>query len=102
MANVTYQGIVSTTGSTQILCTGTQITIHNIVINNTTSNYVFTLNRFVYDPPTLSLIPIYEFTLDSGDTIRDTEEYVLNPGDYLQLISDVAGSTTYSITATAT
>ena len=100
MANiVTYQGIVSTTGSTQITCTGPKLTIHNIIINNGSSNYVFTLNRFVNDPPTFSLIPIYEFTLDAGDTIRDTEEYVLNFSDYLQLISNVPG-TTYSITAT--
>jgi hypothetical protein len=61
---------------------------------------VLTFNRFVFDPITVSLIPIYELTLDAGDTIRDTEEYVLNNSDYIQLISDVPG-TTYSITATA-
>ena len=100
MANVTYQGIVSTTGSTQILCTSTSLTIRSIIINNGSANYVFTLNRYVNAPPVVSLIPIYELTLDAGDTIRDTEEYVLNNGDYIQLISDVAG-TTYSITAIA-
>ena len=97
---VTYQGIVSTTGSTQIACTGTQLAIHSIIINNGSSNYVLTHNRYVAGPP-ISLIPIYELTLDAGDTIRDTEEYVLNFGDYIQLISNVPG-TTYSITATAT
>jgi hypothetical protein len=47
----------------------------------------------------ITIVPIYELTLDAGDTIRDTEEYVLNTAEYIQLISDVAG-TTYSITAT--
>lgn len=98
--DVTYQGIVSTTGSTQIACTTTKLVIHSIIINNGSSNYILTHNRYVAGPP-ISLIPIYELTLDSGDTIRDTEEYVLNFGDYIQLISNVAG-TTYSITATAT
>ena len=96
---VTFQGIVSTTGSTQITCTTTKLTIHSIIINNGSSNYVLTYNRYVVGPP-ISLIPIYELTLDAGDTIRDTEEYVLNFGDYIQLISDVAATTTYSITAT--
>jgi len=100
MANVTYQGIVSTTGSTQIVCTGLSLVVHSIIINNASSNYVLTFNRFVFDPITVSLIPIYALTLDAGDTIRDTEEYVLNNSDYIQLISDVPG-TTYSITATA-
>jgi hypothetical protein len=99
--DVTYQGIVSTTGSTQITCTGVKLVINSIIINNGVSNYVLTYNRYVAGPP-ISLIPIYELTLDAGDTIRDTEEYVLNPGDYIQLISDVAGTTTYSITAIAT
>lgn len=100
MASVTYQGIVSTTGSTKIICTGLSLTIHNIIITNSTSSYVLTFNRFVYDPIVVSLIPIYELTLDGGDTIIDTEEYVLNNGDYIQLISNVPG-TTYSITANA-
>lgn len=96
--DVTYQGIVSTTGTTQITCLTTQLIIHSIIINNGSSNYVLTYNRYTIGPP-IALIPIYELTLDAGDTIRDTEEYVLKFGDYIQLISNVPG-TTYSITAT--
>lgn len=97
---ITYQGIVATDGSTKITCTGSKLTIHSIIINNGSLNYVLTYNRLSINLPTLTVVPIYELTLDAGDTIRDTEEYVLNPGEYIQLISDVAG-TTYSITATA-
>lgn len=97
--DVTFQGVVATDGSTKITCVGTKLTIHSIIINNAGSNYVLTYNRCSIDLPTITIVPIYEFTLDAGDTVRDTEEYVLNPGEYIQLISDVAG-TTYSITAT--
>jgi len=49
--------------------------------------------------PGIHKIPIYELSLDAGDSIRDTESYILFEGDYIQLISDVAG-TTYYIRAT--
>jgi hypothetical protein len=101
MANITFQGVVATDGSTRITCTTTTLTIHSIIITNNSVNYVLTYNRCSIDLPTITIVPIYELTLDAGDTIRDTEEYVLNTGEYIQLISDVAGSTTYSITATA-
>jgi hypothetical protein len=97
--DVTFQGVVATDGSTKITCTGSKLTIHSIIINNGTSNYILTYNRCSIDLPTITIVPIYELTLDAGDTVRDTEEYVLNPGEYIQLISNVAG-TTYSITAT--
>lgn len=97
--DVTFQGVVATDGSTKITCTGVKLTIHSIIINNATANYVLTYNRCSIDLPTITIVPIYEFTLDAGDTVRDTEEYILDTGEYIQLISDVAG-TTYSITAT--
>ena len=45
--------------------------------------------------PGIHEIPIYEFTLDAGDSIRDLETYSLDNGNYLQLISSVAGTTFY-------
>ena len=98
MAVVTYQGRVATDGSTRITCTGDLLTIHNIIINNTVSNYVFTLDRNTTGPG-IHEIPIYELDLDAGDSIRDTEQYILNKGNYLQLTSSVPG-TTYYINAT--
>ena len=99
--DITFQGLVATDGSTKITCTGTKLTIHSIIVTNITSSYVLTYNRCSIDLPTITIVPIYEFTLDAGDTVRDTEEYILGYGDYIQLISNVPG-TTYSITATET
>lgn len=95
---VIYQGRVETDGSTKITCTTTSLTITNIVINNLDSNYILNFNRFS-TAPGIHAIPIYELSLDAGDSIRDTESYVLHTNDYIQLISDVPG-TTYYIKAT--
>jgi hypothetical protein len=96
---VVFQGDVATNGSTRIDCTSTSMVINSIIINNVTSNYVFTLNRFKTSPSVETDVLIYEFTLNTGETIRDTENYVLFRGNYLQFISDVAG-TTYYVSAT--
>lgn len=98
--NIIYQGHVATDGSTKITCTTTSLVINSIIINNLDSNYVFTLNRFMTGPG-IHEVPIYEFTLDQGDSIRDLETYSLENGNYLQLISDVPGTTFY-ISATQT
>jgi hypothetical protein len=95
---VIYQGNVATDGSTKIFCTTSSLTITNIIINNFSSNYVFTLNRYKSDA-SLVTVPIYELSLDAGDSIRDTTPYILYTLNYIQLISDVAG-TTYYIKAT--
>jgi hypothetical protein len=97
---VIFQGHVATDGSTKITCTTTSLVINSIIINNLDSNYVFNLNRYMTGPG-IHEVPIYEFTLDAGDSIRDLETYTLENGNYLQLISDVAGTTFY-ISATQT
>lgn len=91
---IIYQGHVATDGSTKIVCTTTSLVINSIIINNLDSNYVFNLNRYMTGPG-IHEVPIYEFTLDQGDSIRDLETYSLNNGNYLQLISDVIGTTFY-------
>ena len=91
---VVYQGHIATDGSTKITCTTTSLVINSIIINNIDNNYVFNLNRYMTGPG-IHEIPIYEFTLDAGDSIRDLETYSLNNGNYLQLISSVAGTTFY-------
>lgn len=95
---VIYQGNVAIDCSTRITCTTTSLTITNIIINNLDSNYIFNLNRFMSGPG-IHKIPIYELSLDAGDSIRDGESYILFKGDYLQLVSNVPG-TTYYIKAT--
>jgi len=96
--NIVFQGNVATDGSTKITCTTTSLVINEIIINNTDNNYNITINRFMTGEG-IHLIPIYEFALDLGDTVRDTEGYTLNQGHFLQLITNVNG-TTYYISAT--
>jgi hypothetical protein len=95
---VVYQGNVATDGSTKIFCTTSSLNITNIIINNFTSNYVFNFNRFKNDEP-LVTVPIYELSLNAGDSIQDTNSYILYTFNYIQFISDVPG-TTYYIKAT--
>ncbi len=92
--NVIYQGKVALDGSTKIICTTTSLTITTIIINNLDSNYVLNFNRFE-NGPGIHVVPIYELSLDAGDSIRDTEEYILGKDDYIQLISDVPDTTYY-------
>lgn len=92
--NVVYQGKVALDGSTRITCTGTSLLINVIIINNLESNYTFSLHRFETGPG-IHNVPIYQFDLNLGDSIRDTEGYLLSQGDYLQLTSDVAETTFY-------
>ena len=96
--NIIYQGKIALDGSTKITCTTTSLTIDTIIINNLDSNYVLNLNRFE-NGPGIHIVPIYELSLDAGDSIRDTEQYILGKDDYIQLISNVA-DTTYYIKAT--
>ena len=96
--NIIYQGKIALDGSTKITCTTTSLTIDTIIINNLDSNYVLNLNRFE-NGPGIHVVPIYELSLDAGDSIRDTEQYILGKDDYIQLISDVP-DTTYYIKAT--
>lgn len=95
---VVFQGDVATDGSTKIFCTTSSLNITNIIINNFSSNYVLTFNRFKSDAP-LVTVPIYELSLNAGDSIQDTNSYILYTFNYIQLISDVPG-TTYYIRAT--
>jgi hypothetical protein len=91
---VIYQGNVATDGSTKITCTTTSMTIKELIINNIDNSYTITFNRFMTGPG-IHLIPIYEFALDAGDTVRDTEGYILRKGNYIQLITNVVGTTYY-------
>lgn len=91
---VIFQGHVATDGSTRITCTTTSLVIENIIINNIDTGYIFTLNRFMTGPG-IHEVPIYKFTLDQGDTIRDLETYSLAKGNYLELNSNVVGTTFY-------
>jgi hypothetical protein len=99
-SKIFYQGEVQVNGSTKIVCTSTRLIILNIVINNLTSAYTFTLNRYKQkvnseQKTSLQEVPLYKFSLEEGDSIRDTNEYILETGDYIQLISDVPDTVFY-------
>jgi 5-methylcytosine-specific restriction endonuclease McrA len=81
-SKIFYQGEVQVNGSTKIVCTSTRLIILNIVINNLTSAYTFTLNRYKQkvnseQKTSLQEVPLYKFSLEEGDSIRDTNEYIL-------------------------
>ena len=91
---VIYQGHVAIDGSTKIMCTTSSLVINSIIINNLDSNYIFNLNRFMTGPG-IHEVPLYELHLNQGDSIRDLETYFLSKENYLQLISNVPGTTFY-------
>lgn len=92
--NIILQGDVDAVNGTKIVCTTFQLSISSIVINNLGSNYMFTLNRVNSEPGSVA-VPVYQFDLQTGDSIRDNEGYILSTGDYLELTSDVTGTTFY-------
>jgi hypothetical protein len=96
MANV-QQGEIALNNSTVIVVTNETMAVTSIIINNLTTPYTFTLYRVsvldIKNP-----VPMYQFTLDAGDTIRDSKTYILDKGDYLILETDVAGTTFYVTT----
>lgn len=99
MGNIRYYGTVATDGSTKITCTTDTLTISKISINNILSNYTISVNLFIQEPLSVTnQIPVYTLNLNMGDNLRDFDGYLLNKGDYIQLITDVAG-TKYQINA---
>jgi elongation factor G len=80
MANI-YQGEIATDGSTNIVATKISTFVTTIIITNITDPYSFTLYR-VSKLDTKNPIALYQFTLDAGDTIRDSQSYILNEGDW--------------------
>ena len=92
--DVIFQGHVAIDGSTKILCSSNSLIIDTIIINNLDSDYIFTLSRFMTGPG-IHEIPIYSLGLSVGDSIRDTDTYILEKNNYLQLTSDVVGTTFY-------
>lgn len=93
---VVYQGKIALNGSTKIICDSDYLSILFINIVNVDNNYTFNLKRYnngVKD----SLISLYQFELEAGDVIKDDSKYILNKGNYLQLLSNNAETTYYII-----
>jgi len=90
-----YQGHVSPDESTKIVCTGTSMIVKSIIINNVDTAYTIIVNRFMTGPG-IHRILLYDFLLDAGDTVRDFDEYILYKNNYIELITNVPG-TSYCI-----
>lgn len=93
-----YQGNIATDGSTKILCTNPSMTINNIVITNPSTPCHLAVSRFMAGNG-IHEVPLYNFELNDGDVVTDETLYFLIQGNYIQLISDVPG-TSYYITTT--
>ena len=91
---VIYQGNVALDGSTRIICNSDTLVINTIIINNPISNYVFTLNRYM-TASGISQVLLYNFELNAEETLRDTQTYTLNLNNFIELLSDVPGTTFY-------
>lgn len=96
MANV-YQGEIDVEDGVSIIAVENSMVVTSIIINNLSSDYSFTLYRVSSETPLIS-IPIYNFLLESGDTIRDSYTYSLDKGDYLKLVTNIEGTTYYITT----
>ena len=94
-----FQGEIALDGSTKIVATSSAIIVTSIIINNISDNYSLILYRCSGSNPK-NIIPIYRFDLDAGDTIRDSEEYILNIGDSLKLVTNIPNTTYYIKTTT--
>ena len=92
--NKIFQGNVAQDGSTKIICNGSSFVINMIVINNKNTNYTIEVSKFLQGVG-IHEIPIYKFNLNAGDTIRDTDQYILNTNEFIQLITNVPGTTYY-------
>jgi hypothetical protein len=95
MAEFSKQGDVAITGT--VLFTGTaggQLLSKVLTMRfNNPAAYDLRLDK--YEASTSTTTTIYNLSLAAGDTVTDNLSYVLNPGDELIVISNIAGTTYY-------
>lgn len=89
---LTNQGIVSVTGTVIAKAKGSSIRVDKIIINNTTVPYTISLYKYNHNSGS-DLVLIYKYDLDAGDSVVDTDGYLLNPEDYIKAFSSVANTT---------
>lgn len=89
-----YQGNIRTDGSTKIICEDVSMTIININITNPTSISRLNVSKFMTGDG-IHEVPLYNFELMDGDVVTDNTPYILYLDSYLQLISDVVGTSYY-------
>lgn len=95
--NLVFQGTIDVSSGTQIECAYDNMLITVMVFNNITGNYILTVKRLETEAGPLQTL-LYKFQLDNGDSVRDTTQYKMSKGDYINLESNLA-DTTYYISA---
>lgn len=95
--NLVFQGTIDVSSGTQIDCAYDNMLITVMVFNNITGNYTLTVKRLETEAGPLETL-LYKFQLDNGDSVRDTTQYKMSKGDYINLES-TQPDTTYYISA---
>ena len=95
MAEFSKQGDLSITGT--VLYTGSRggaalTKVTNLRFNNPAA---YDLRLEKYEASTGITTVIYDLTLSAGDTVTDSLNYALNPGDQLIAVSNISGTTYY-------
>ena len=96
MAEFSYQGVLSVTGT--VLATGNMTTspiLTKIVSMRFSNPAAYVIELYKYEASTSTTTLIYELTLDPGDIVTDSLVYALNPGDTITAYSDIVGTTYY-------
>lgn len=92
--NTVYQGDIAIGGTTRIECKSSSLSISSIIIANATNAYTITATIYTGYSDTKET-PLYQFSLDLGDSVRDSNVYILTNGGYLILDTDATGGTYY-------
>lgn len=95
MAEISKQGDLAVTGT--VLATGTRTAasltkVTNLRFNNPAA---YTLKLEKYEAASGITTVVYDLTLAAGDTVTDSFNYALNPGDELIATSNITGTTYY-------
>lgn len=69
---------------------GITVIVDSIRATNTGA-FAFTVKKYVAGSS--STVQLYTLSLSAGDIITDTTPMLLRPGDYLELTSDIGGTT---------
>lgn len=96
VGEVALQGTLSTSGT--VLFTvplNFSVKISSMRYTNPTTNYVITFKK--YSAVESALIEVYTLNLNAGDILLDDFIYYCTPGEYLEVTSDVVGTTYYVI-----
>jgi hypothetical protein len=90
MANITRQGIVNSISGSTLYEALPEKPVRVVNMRFTCPNaYILKVVRYNFEGNDTSVL--YELTLNAGDTVTDTFEYLLNPKDNIQATVNAPG-----------